>query len=67
MAEDLEPGGERMLLDRLRSAFADPVDAGTPLSVGASIGLVLAERGDTADSLLRRADQAMYADKAARR
>jgi len=68
VAEDLDPGGEQILLDRLRSSFDEPVVVGEDaLQVRASIGLVLAERGDTVDSLLNRADHAMYADKAARR
>ena len=68
MTEDLEPGGERMVLDRLHAAFDEPLLLGEdPLAVRSSIGLVVAERGDTIDTLLHRADQAMYADKAAGR
>lgn len=64
VAEDLEPGGEQLVLDRLRSAFAAPlVLDDRQLDVGASVGLVLAERSDTVDTLLRRADEAMYAEK----
>jgi diguanylate cyclase (GGDEF)-like protein len=64
IAEDLEPGGEQLVLDRLHSAFAEPLELDTgPLDVRSSIGLALAERGDTVDTLLRRADDAMYADK----
>jgi len=45
--------------------LAEPFEVdGTPIDVGASIGLSLApQHGTTASTLLRRADQAMYAAK----
>ena len=68
MAEDVEPGGEQLLLDRLRAAFDEPLSIGdSTVAIGASIGMCLAERGDTVDTLLHRADEAMYAEKAAHR
>jgi diguanylate cyclase (GGDEF)-like protein len=49
------------ILDQVRQQV---VIDGIPLSVGASIGVALArDHGDDLDTLLRRADQAMYAAK----
>ena len=61
-ADVAEPVAERML-----AALREPylID-GRPVGVSASLGLVLPEPGDkelSADSLLRRADAAMYASK----
>jgi diguanylate cyclase (GGDEF)-like protein len=61
-AADAEVIGHRMLA-ALREPF---VLDGRTVAAGASIGLVLPEAGDrdlTADTLLRRADAAMYAGK----
>ena len=56
------------LLDRLRMAVTAPVDTGERLvSVGVSVGAVVAEPGESVDSLLRRADDAMYRSKRAGR
>ena len=53
------------LLDRLQEALSGPVAYGDQLRpVPVSIGGVLAHPGDDVESLLRRADAAMYADKA---
>jgi predicted signal transduction protein with EAL and GGDEF domain len=40
---------------------------GNDLVIGASIGIAVAQEGDTADTLLPRADADMYARKANRR
>ena len=49
---------------RLLDALAAPVDAlGTPVSVGASVGVALARPEDGPDELLRNADVAMYMAK----
>lgn len=55
------------LVERLRSAAAEPVEvAGRSLSVALSVGAVRAD-GSTAQELLDGADDAMYAAKAANR
>jgi diguanylate cyclase (GGDEF)-like protein len=53
------------LADRLVGAVSEPVDvAGTPVSVGASVGIAVAPPGDTpAGEVLHRADMAMYSAK----
>lgn len=65
LARDL-PGSTatRHYLERLTALFGTAIDVnGTPHLVGASIGVARARLGDTAASLLRRADKAMYAAK----
>ncbi|MGK5684324.1 diguanylate cyclase domain-containing protein [Actinoplanes sp. URMC 104] len=53
---------------RIDAAFAEPFEvAGEPADIGLSIGVVRAEPGADAVSLLRRADGAMYDAKAAAR
>ena len=51
---------------RVRAAFVDPfVICDIPVSIGTSIGgVVWPEDGDTVNELVRRADAAMYRDKA---
>jgi len=51
--------------ERMLDALRDPFDlAGTPVEVGASIGVALfPDHGEDADTLLRRADIAMYQAK----
>ncbi|MGY1609414.1 diguanylate cyclase domain-containing protein [Geodermatophilus sp. SYSU D00700] len=53
------------LADRIGQALGDPADGGPPLR--SSTGVTLSRRGDTPDTLLRRADAAMYAVKRSRR
>ena len=61
---ELMPVLRARLIDALTGTYR--LEAGTA-EVGASVGLVAAEEGELAYSLLGRADQAMYADKAARK
>jgi diguanylate cyclase (GGDEF)-like protein len=52
------------LAGRLARAMDAPfVSGGRPLTFSASIGIAISNDGDDADSLVRRADQAMYAAK----
>ncbi len=56
---DVEP-----LVSRIRHAVAEPIDlAGDVVSVGVSIGVATALAREAVDSLLARADAAMYAVK----
>ncbi|WP_053064167.1 bifunctional diguanylate cyclase/phosphodiesterase [Caballeronia mineralivorans] len=57
--------GCEMSASRLLKAIAEPIDVeGYRFALSASIGIALyPEHGDDADSLLRRADEAMYAAK----
>lgn len=58
----------RGLAQRLVATVSRPIPVGTDeVSVGASIGITLARTGDDLDSLLARADRAMYEAKAAGR
>lgn len=52
------------MAQRLRECFAEPVLQGDPrIEVGASVGVAVALTDDTPDSLLARADVAMYQEK----
>ena len=55
----------RRLVDRITATLATPTDGGPPLR--SSTGVALSRRGDDADSLLCRADAAMYEVKRSRR
>lgn len=60
---DVAPGD---VFERLRPAWSEPiVVAGRVLHVGGSVGVAVANRDDTAATLLRDADAAMYQAKAA--
>lgn len=66
-----EPATERLLrsvIKRLEAAVRRPIVlAGVVVDLGASFGCALASGGDSADRLLARADEAMYAMKGRRR
>jgi diguanylate cyclase (GGDEF)-like protein/PAS domain S-box-containing protein len=64
---NLVPGALENFVGRLRRVLSEPIEIpGGTLQVGASIGLVRTDRGDSRDAaaLLREADTAMYAAKA---
>src|SRR5262249_13798881 len=59
-----EPGHAVGIAERiLRSISTGFAYAGTPIKVTASIGVALSREGDDAESLLRRADTAVYVAK----
>jgi diguanylate cyclase (GGDEF)-like protein len=56
----------RHVADRLLAALGDPFDVeGAKADIGLSVGIALAETGTTADALVDRADEALYAVKRA--
>ncbi|TAJ13527.1 MAG: diguanylate cyclase [Planctomycetota bacterium] len=59
--------GAELVAERVLAAFAQPFARGTqPTQLGCSIGIAVApEDGDTVEALMHRADEAMYAAKAA--
>ena len=60
-----DPDDVDLVAERTRAAFDEPFDVDRArLSVGGSVGLARARSGDTAESLVHRADQAMYEAKA---
>jgi diguanylate cyclase (GGDEF)-like protein len=56
----------RTAADRIAAAFHEPfsLSRGMRVSIGASIGVAMGTASDTADSVLRKADIAMYSAKA---
>ncbi len=68
LLEDLEePGQARVVAERILKATAEPLrEGGHLLQLGASIGVVIIADGESAKSLLKRADEAMYVAKQAR-
>jgi diguanylate cyclase (GGDEF)-like protein/PAS domain S-box-containing protein len=61
VCQDLDAEGAAAVGERIADAFAEPFHLGTSaLRVTASIGSAIAERGNDADEILRRADMAMY-------
>jgi diguanylate cyclase (GGDEF)-like protein len=59
-----DPSYATRLAERLRTAIAQPIAlANDAVEITASIGIAIASHPDTADSLLRRADDAMYLAK----
>jgi diguanylate cyclase (GGDEF)-like protein len=58
------------IVEQIRFALTQPIEitAGSPLMIGMSVGVAIADNRDaTADDLLRDADTAMYTDKGSRR
>jgi diguanylate cyclase (GGDEF)-like protein/PAS domain S-box-containing protein len=54
----------KMVMNRARRAVEEPIEVdGNSLRVGLSGGLALAQKGDTAGTLLRNADAALYSAK----
>ncbi|KFF48422.1 hypothetical protein GY26_14485 [Gammaproteobacteria bacterium MFB021] len=70
LLEDLRaPAEAERVATTLRQTLRQPFDvSGQRLQVGVSIGVAVSQRdGDSAEALLRRADQAMYTEKRAPR
>ena len=61
--------GIQQVVDRVRQVMTRPfaLADGREIEMTAAIGWAVAEEADTPDTLLHRADDAMYADKAAGR
>jgi diguanylate cyclase (GGDEF)-like protein/PAS domain S-box-containing protein len=60
-----DPGDFEAIMQRIFEALADPVTVqGTPLKVGASIGLATTSTPTSGGEMLRRADAALYRAKA---
>jgi diguanylate cyclase (GGDEF)-like protein/PAS domain S-box-containing protein len=62
-------GDLRLIADRIRALLREPIgiEAGLSVSIDVSIGVATTRGGETADDLIRAADQAMYAVKEGRR
>ena len=70
LAPDTDLNGARRLAESLRTVVGQEVialDDGTRLSLTASIGVASLQAADTTATLIRRADRALYAAKAAGR
>ena len=68
VCENTEPADAEVLAGRLRSAVLAPLEIdGTPIALGMSVGIGTAEPGADPDvaceTVVRAADDAMYADK----
>ena len=62
----LDPLGAASLADRLRTVMFEPFQIGdVELPGTVAVGFAQSQRGSTVDSMLRNADEAMYADKRA--
>lgn len=66
LLHDADATGATLLAERLRQHVATPPDGTTP-AISASLGVAVWQPGDSADSLLARADQALYRAKASGR
>jgi len=66
LCEDIMPGEEEIVADRIRAALAVPYrfDEAKTAPIRAAIGITRAHRSLTAAALLGHADQAMYSAKA---
>jgi diguanylate cyclase (GGDEF)-like protein/PAS domain S-box-containing protein len=69
IAEGLKDSGDAVAIaDKVIATMRDPVDVdGRALSASTSIGVALHREGDTAQTLMQRADKAMYQAKRAGR
>jgi diguanylate cyclase (GGDEF)-like protein/PAS domain S-box-containing protein len=71
LCDDLEPGAAvDEMVARIRRSIEQPFElprVDEPVRVGASVGVAIGRVGDDPSELLRRADQAMYREKAGRR
>jgi diguanylate cyclase (GGDEF)-like protein/PAS domain S-box-containing protein len=69
IAEGLKDSGDAVAIaDKVIATMRDPIDVdGRALSASTSIGLALYREGDTAPTLMQRADKAMYQAKRAGR
>jgi diguanylate cyclase (GGDEF)-like protein/PAS domain S-box-containing protein len=66
LLEDVELPGGRAVADRVRQALAQPVTLGArAVTPRVSVGIAEAAVGERSDELLKKADVAMYAAKAA--
>ena len=66
VCQDLQMRGARNLAERIRTSTRDPFDVeGRQIYLNVSVGIALAGQDDTAESMLRGADAAMYRAKAA--
>jgi diguanylate cyclase (GGDEF)-like protein/PAS domain S-box-containing protein len=66
VCENLLTRGARTLAERIRASTRDPFEVeGRQIYLNVSVGIALAGRGDTAESMLCGADAAMYRAKAA--
>jgi diguanylate cyclase (GGDEF)-like protein len=63
VASGLDAEDARALAERIRQAFQAPIDIGIEAFVTVSIGVAISSGDDTAESLLRDADTAMYRAK----
>lgn len=64
LCEGLDPALIEKFAARIRDLITEPITyRGTSCQVGVSIGIAVAEAGDTADALLHRADSRMYGHK----
>jgi diguanylate cyclase (GGDEF)-like protein/PAS domain S-box-containing protein len=68
LLQDLDEANDALHAARRIAATMEPPFGvqDQDLAVGVSIGVALAQHGDSADELLKRADRALYADKAQR-
>ena len=69
LCEDTTAKGAEQVVAQIRSAVTEPIEisAGSPLTIGMSAGVAIADTADAAPTdLLRDADAAMYTDKATR-
>ena len=65
LLNQINPSEATQMAERILAKLQTPIDVGEPVMVGASIGLVFnSNMAETAEELIRDADQAMYRAKA---